>query len=555
MLSVFVSALALVGPSANAQLSRVTPAERLPAGTRINAFVTWTGSQVLEGLTLDLPSGWELVEASAVQVQTGEVVPLRAIPSARRSNRFHAMTRESLRGPHRFVLGLELGDTVGEASATITPVRRRAEDNQLMLMTGRQSVWTVLLAEAPQRGRGRAFQRSGDADPLLLDRSALPGMRAQDAFTIEGWIRTTGLNEVVLSTWDGTDGQTYPVEWLVDAQGRLVAYRGEPGNHVGLQTTQPVADGRWHHIALTHSPDRGWARLFLDGNPVDSLRVSASDLITNTLPLSVGARRARREEQVQPFTGQLDELRFWSRVRSQDEVRFAMRQQLDGPIEGLVRLGFDEPVPARLTRGAVGSIYTASDLSFSYPVEALSAEIEGASVRVTWETRDRENERFVVERSTDGRAYEAVGSVRRSDRIAEAADGTMRFAFTDVLPESPLLYYRIRQRFAAGTPDRVSGALKLGLGADGAPLAVIEGNSPNPFRSATTITFALEQASPVRLSVWDVSGSRVAVLVDQTLRAGRHEVRFDAQNLPSGVYFVQLQTAETRLTHKVTLAQ
>jgi hypothetical protein len=45
------------------------------------------------------------------------------------------------------------------------------------------------------------------------------------------------------------------------------------------------------------------------------------------------------------------------------------------------------------------------------------------------------------------------------------------------------------------------------------------------------------------------------VLVDQPLGAGRHDVRFDAGTLPSGVYFVQLQTPETRLTHKVTLAR
>ncbi|NNF59247.1 MAG: T9SS type A sorting domain-containing protein [Rhodothermaceae bacterium] len=554
VLSALVSALALLGPPAEAQLGSVTPAERLHAGTRVNAFVTWEGAQDLEGLTLDLPSGWRLVEASAVRLQTNEPVRLRTLPSSRVEHRFHALTTEPLRGAHRFILGLDVGSAVEYASVTLIPVRRRQEDNRLVLMRGLQTSWSVSVAEAPQRGRGRAFQRAAGADLLMLERRALPSLRAQEPFTIEAWLRTTGLDEVVLSTWDGVEAQTYPVEWLVDAQGRLVVYRGEPGHHVGMQTARPVADGRWHHVALAHDPERGWARLFLDGNLVDSLRVTASDLTNNALPLSVGGRRVLRDGSRLAFSGQLDELRFWNRARSRDEVRYTMRRQLDESVDGLVRLGFDEPVSPSLTRGTVGRIYASSDLSFSYPVEALSADVQGTSVRVTWETKDRENERFTVERSTDGRTYEAVGTVRLSERIAEAADGTMRFAYTDALPESPLLYYRIRQRFG-GAPDRLSGALKLGLGADGTPLAVIEGNSPNPFRSATTISFSLERAAPVRLSVWDVSGSRVAVLVDQTLRAGRHDVRFDAQNLPSGVYFVRLHTAEMRLTHKVTLAR
>jgi len=86
-------------------------------------------------------------------------------------------------------------------------------------------------------------------------------------------------------------------------------------------------------------------------------------------------------------------------------------------------------------------------------------------------------------------------------------------------------------------------------------LAFIEGNSPNPFSGITTINFVLQQASAVRLSVWDVSGGRVAVLVDNPLRAGRHSIRFDADDLPSGIYFVQLQTPETRLTHKLMLTR
>lgn len=538
--------------SAQAQFGTIHPAERLQAEQRVNVFVPWQGALTSEGVTVDLPRGWRLLAARAVHESTNASVSLRLTESRQTGRRIHAIAPGTLRGPHRFVLSLRVGPDPGNTALALTPLGRRRDNGRLAMRTNREVTWAVAVNEAA-RTRGRAFTR--DEGPLVLDRRALPGLDGREAFTIEAWLRTTGLGEVVLSTWDGREGHPYPFEWLVDEQGRLVVYRGEPGRHVGMRTPTPVADGRWHHVALVHDLDQERTCLFLDGAPADSLRTEGAVASDNRLPLVLGERRADGGQTAAPFSGLLDEVRIWNRARTRDEIRYTMRQPLDEPVAGLVRLGFDEPVADALLREPVrGRPYAASDLSFSYPVEAFGAEVEGATVRLVWETKDRENERFTVERSTDGRSYRTVGTVRLRDRVAEAADGTMRFTYTDLPPESALFYYRIRQHFA-DAPDRLSGALKLGLGADGNLLAVLEGNSPNPFSGLTTITFELGRASAVRLSVWDISGSRVALLADGTLRAGRHAVPFDAGSLPSGVYFVRLQTPEARLTHKMTLAR
>ncbi len=75
-------------------------------------------------------------------------------------------------------------------------------------------------------------------------------------------------------------------------------------------------------------------------------------------------------------------------------------------------------------------------------------------------------------------------------------------------------------------------------------------NFPNPFNPQTTIPYYLPQASRVYLYVTDAAGRKVAVLVNGLQPAGRHQVRFDAQNLPSGLYFYHLiangRKAETR---------
>lgn len=66
-------------------------------------------------------------------------------------------------------------------------------------------------------------------------------------------------------------------------------------------------------------------------------------------------------------------------------------------------------------------------------------------------------------------------------------------------------------------------------------------NYPNPFNPGTTIRYILPASSSVRLSVYDVLGREVSVLVNGREDAGPHEVRFDAGNLSSGVYFYRLQ--------------
>ena len=89
----------------------------------------------------------------------------------------------------------------------------------------------------------------------------------------------------------------------------------------------------------------------------------------------------------------------------------------------------------------------------------------------------------------------------------------------------------------------------------------LEPNYPNPFRSTTTISFSVTEqglAHPVRLSVYDLQGRRVAVLVDGRLAPGRHTVTWDGtrrggQPLGSGVYVFRLQQGALEARRLMTI--
>jgi len=80
-------------------------------------------------------------------------------------------------------------------------------------------------------------------------------------------------------------------------------------------------------------------------------------------------------------------------------------------------------------------------------------------------------------------------------------------------------------------------------------------NYPNPFNPSTTIKYELPRSSEVRLSVFDMLGREVSMLVNERRDAGVHEVKFDVSGLSSGVYFYRLQAGEFVQTRKLVLLQ
>ncbi len=72
-------------------------------------------------------------------------------------------------------------------------------------------------------------------------------------------------------------------------------------------------------------------------------------------------------------------------------------------------------------------------------------------------------------------------------------------------------------------------------------------NHPNPFNPVTTISYELSAPAEVELVVYNIKGHAVSTLVEGPQTAGLHTLQFDGSDLPSGIYFYQLNTCEDRL--------
>ena len=78
-------------------------------------------------------------------------------------------------------------------------------------------------------------------------------------------------------------------------------------------------------------------------------------------------------------------------------------------------------------------------------------------------------------------------------------------------------------------------------------------NYPNPFNPTTNIGFSIVEFGLFSLKVYDVLGNEVATLVNEVKSAGEYEIKFDASELPSGIYFYQLKSGSFSQTKKMLL--
>ena len=165
---------------------------------------------------------------------------------------------------------------------------------------------------------------------------------------------------------------------------------------------------------------------------------------------------------------------------------------------------------------------------------------------------------YVLDEAAEGgkRLVDQSGGEMYPEYPPLQADGPLRIGhntggpFFEGMVDEVQIYHGVPAEYR---PGDVGSAIDT---PEGIPTRVVlHDNYPNPFRSETTIRFELNRSGKVNLSVFDVLGRKVTTLVDDRVRAGHHQVRLDASELSSGVYFYRLDTKDLVKTRKMILVR
>ena len=81
----------------------------------------------------------------------------------------------------------------------------------------------------------------------------------------------------------------------------------------------------------------------------------------------------------------------------------------------------------------------------------------------------------------------------------------------------------------------------------------LEQNYPNPFNPSTTIKYSLADAGNVKLTIYDVIGNEIAVLVNSYQASGKYVVNWNGSKYASGIYFYRIETQKFNLVKKMVL--
>jgi len=79
----------------------------------------------------------------------------------------------------------------------------------------------------------------------------------------------------------------------------------------------------------------------------------------------------------------------------------------------------------------------------------------------------------------------------------------------------------------------------------------LDQNHPNPFNMSTKIKYHLPEKGEVRIVIYNAIGEKLSTLLNKTMEAGNHEIYYDAQDLPTGLYIYKIQAGQFQSAKKM----
>ena len=181
------------------------------------------------------------------------------------------------------------------------------------------------------------------------------------------------------------------------------------------------------------------------------------------------------------------------------------------------------------------------------PVElnSFTAAANGKEVILNWSTAtELNNQGFEVQRKIGGNDFLTIGSVKGHGTTTSPNN----YTYVDKLTDAGKYFYRLKQIDFGGKYE-YSQTVEVNW----SPFISykLEQNYPNPFNPTTTIGFGIREKGNVRLSVLNILGEEIKVLLNEEKEAGYHSIDFSGSDLPSGVYFYHLKAGPSSSSGQV----
>jgi len=284
-------------------------------------------------------------------------------------------------------------------------------------------------------------------------------------------------------------------------------------------------------------------RFNLPTNPViSSLRDYRQGQMTN--PFS-----HQYEIQYQVGNGSVINLSWNLSTLSTDSMR------IQDMLGGIVINNLYLPGPGSLTVSNPGALNKLKIFIFYKPLivpvelTSFTADYLGTKVNLQWSTASETNNMgFDIEKSSDQNNWTKLGFVPGSGTTTKIT----HYSYLDDNILNGISYYRLKQIDFDGSVN-YSPIVNVEVAVP--QEFILSQNYPNPFNPTSKIDYALPNESFVTLSIYNILGDEIAVLVNEKKPAGSYSLEFDATNLPSGVYFYRLQADSFVDTKKMTLVK
>ncbi len=185
------------------------------------------------------------------------------------------------------------------------------------------------------------------------------------------------------------------------------------------------------------------------------------------------------------------------------------------------------------------------------PVELTSftAITRDDNVLLNWITSTETNNLgFDIERRStkSNSAWQKLGFVNGKGMTTEKS----AYSFVDKNPADGKSYYRLKQIDFDGT-SKIYNSVEVDF--ETVKEYSLSQNYPNPFNPSTEINYTLAKSGNITLKVYNLLGSEVATIVNGFMEAGKHSVKFDANDITSGIYFYTIKADNFTSTRKMIL--